>query len=75
MAKKSRVRYNITLPAKFDSILESLSKSEGEPKGEIIRRALALYDYVRKETSDNKNKLLIEDAATKKAREIVFTGV
>jgi hypothetical protein len=73
MAKKLRVRYNITLPAKFESILETLSKMDGEPKGEIIRRALALYDYVRKETSGNKHKLLLEDGATKKAREIVFT--
>lgn len=75
MAKKMRVRYNITLPAKFDSILDSLSKLDGEPKGEIIRRALALYDYLRKETKDNKHKLIIEDEGNKKAREIVFTGV
>jgi len=42
-------------------------------KGEVIRRALALYDYIQKEAISKKARLIISDEANNREKEIVFT--
>jgi len=42
-------------------------------KGEVIRRALALYDYIQKEAISKTARLIISDEANNREKEIVFT--
>jgi len=70
----AKVRYNITLPGKFEGILDSLSDQENISKAEVIRKALVLYDYLFREAIQKNNKIVIRDTTSaKEEKEIVLT--
>ena len=66
-----KVRYTVALPRKFDKIIDDLSDQAGATKGEIIRRAVALYDYIHKQV-DQGSTVILKDANDHE-KEIVFT--
>ena len=67
----NKVRYNVTLPKKMDTILENISDQDDVSKGEVIRRALAIYDYLLK-AKDADKKIVLRDDKANEETEIVF---
>jgi hypothetical protein len=65
-------RLTVEFPDKINDMLGELSAKEGTTKVGIIRRALALYDYVQKEAFDKQNRLSIRDKDGKVVTDIVM---
>ena len=51
---------------KMNQLLEELAAEKGTTKTEIIRRALAMYRYLDKETSDGTKRVSVTSAKTDK---------
>ena len=68
----AKVRYNITLPSKFEVILDSISDHENISKAEVIRKALVLYDYLFREAIQQNNRIVIQNRTDEKEKEVVF---
>ena len=49
-------RFSVEFPDKANEVLEKLSKTEQISKQEVIRRALALYNYIRDQGVDGSEK-------------------
>ena len=54
-------RFTLTLPNRVEEAMTRMAKEEGISKAEVFRRALALYGYIQKETSDTKKEVAITD--------------
>ncbi len=65
-------RMTVNLPDPVNSLLEELADRQGTTKTEILRRALALYDYVEDETADDKLRLALIDKQDHPKKEIVL---
>lgn len=52
-------KYSIELNKEFDNLLNQISERKGLTKAEIIRRAVASYDFLDKELSSTQDKKLI----------------
>ena len=52
-------KYSIELNKEFDNLLNQISERKGLTKAEIIRRAVASYDFLDKELSSAQDKKLI----------------
>lgn len=66
-------RLTVQFPDQTTEILDELSSREQVSKTEILRRAIALYRYLEKETRDGKQKVTIADENNKVLKEIVIT--
>jgi predicted transcriptional regulator len=66
-------RMTIEFPDKVNDILTELSSKEQVSKVEILRRALALYNYVQKEAVDKKKKVSITDDDDTILKDIIFS--
>jgi len=67
-------RLTIEFNNKVNEILEDLAEKDGTTKVEVLRRALALYNYVHTEAIDQKRKLSITDEEDKIIKDIVFSS-
>lgn len=65
-------RLTIEFPDQISEILTSLAKKDQTTKVDVIRRALALYNYVHREAVDKKLKLSITDDRDAILKDIVF---
>lgn len=65
-------RLTVEFPDRVNTMLEKLSVKEDTSKVEVLRRALALYDYVHTEAFDVGKKLTIVGAPTDPVKEIVL---
>ncbi len=65
-------RITIEFPEQVDKILRELAEKGDTSKVDVIRRALALYNYVNKEVKEKNLKLTIADEEDKILKEIVL---
>ena len=66
-------RLTVQFSEPTSKILDELSAQERVSKTEILRRAIALYRYLEKETRDEKRKIAIADEGGNVMKEIVFS--
>ncbi|MBM3237047.1 hypothetical protein FJZ31_12215 [Candidatus Poribacteria bacterium] len=66
-------RLTIEFPDKVNDILKELAKKDQTTKVDVLRRALALYNYVHKEAIEQDKKLSITDEEDKIIKDIVFS--
>lgn len=69
----AKITNTITYSSKLNKIMTDLALKEDISKAEVIRRALVLYSYLYKETSDNGKRIVITNSTGKKAKELVFS--
>lgn len=65
-------RITIEYSDQADAILRHLAKKGHTSKVDVIRRALALYNYVNKEVKEKNLKLAVANANDKVLKEIVL---
>lgn len=65
-------RLTVQFPPKVNQMLDRLSATDQTTKTDVIRRALALYDFVQNETNDGHHKLSITDDKDKVRTNIVL---
>ena len=65
-------RMTIEFPDQVDEILKELAKKGHTSKVDVIRRALALYNYVNKEVKEKDLKLSVTSDQDKILKEIVL---
>ncbi len=65
-------RITIEFPEQVDKILRELAEKGDTSKVDVIRRALALYNYVNKEVKEKDLKLTVADEDDKILKEIVL---
>ena len=65
-------RLTIEFPEQVNEVLKDLAKKDETTKVDVLRRALALYNYLHKEAIDKNLKLSITDEQDKVIKEIVF---
>jgi predicted transcriptional regulator len=66
------VRLTLEFSEDIDQLLRDLARAENIDKYEVIRRALALYQYLHKEATEEKHKLQIADKQGRVLENIVF---
>jgi len=66
-------RLTIEFPDKINDMLKELAKKDGTTKVDVLRRALALYNYVHREAITKEKKLSITDNEDKIIKDIVFS--
>ncbi len=65
-------RLTIEFPEQVNEVLKDLAKKDETTKVDVLRRALALYNFVHKEAIDKNLKLSITDDKDTILKEIVF---
>ncbi|MSS72639.1 MAG: hypothetical protein EXS64_14275 [Candidatus Latescibacteria bacterium] len=65
-------RLTIEFPEQANEVLKNLAKKDETTKVDVLRRALALYNFVHKEAIDKNLKLSITDDKDTILKEIVF---
>ena len=66
-------RYTIDFDDDFDKMLSGLVKStDATTKAEVIRRAVASYNYLKKQQREQHSKLRLVDDEDKPLQEIVL---
>ena len=65
-------RLSIEFPDKVNDILTQLARKDQTTKVDVLRRALALYNYVHREAADKKLKLSITDDQDTIVKDIIF---
>ncbi|MFO1350371.1 MAG: hypothetical protein U1F68_06700 [Gammaproteobacteria bacterium] len=66
-------RMTIEFSDKVNAILNELADKDDITKVEVMRRALALYNYVQKEAIDKDKKVSITDKDDTVLKDIVFS--
>jgi hypothetical protein len=66
-------RLTVQFPKATSDILEELSSEDQVSKTEVLRRALAVYRYLEKETRGGKRKVAITDENGKVIKELLIT--
>ncbi|MBC8236066.1 hypothetical protein H8E77_41500 [bacterium] len=66
-------RLTVEFPDKVNDILKELAKKDETTKVDVLRRALALYNYVHREAIDKDKKLSITDDEDEIIKDIVFS--
>ena len=72
MVKTMKVKYLIKLPKKFEHIIRHWAYVDNCSEGEVIRRAIVLYDYLHREIIDGENHLIIKDEETNTEKEVIL---
>jgi Arc/MetJ-type ribon-helix-helix transcriptional regulator len=65
-------RITIEFPEQIDKILKELAEKGETSKVDVLRRALALYNYVNKEVKEKDLKLAVADNEDKILKEIIL---
>jgi predicted transcriptional regulator len=65
-------RLTIEFPDKVNDILTELSEKDQTTKVDVLRRALALYDYIQKEVFQKEKQLSVRDKDGKVETNIVL---
>ena len=65
-------RMTIEFPDQINEILNQLAEKDQTTKADVLRRALALYNFVHKEAVDKNMKLSVTDDNDKILKDIVF---
>ena len=66
-------RMTIEVPDKLNALLEQIAKTDGLAKVDVIRRAIALYNFAHQQgVPEGKVKLSLTDKNDKVLKDIVF---
>ena len=65
-------RISVELSDKAEKIIDSLAKDERTSKADIVRRALALYNFVQSETKAAGRKLSLTNDRNEVEKDIVL---
>ncbi len=65
-------KLTVEFNAKMDEILTELATEKGTSKTEVLRRAVALYRYLTKESESGKKVLISDSTKEIKEKEIVL---
>ena len=65
-------RMTIEFPRQTNEMLKDLAEKGQTTKVDVIRRALALYNYVQREVKERDRRLLITGSDDEAIKEIVF---
>jgi len=65
-------RLTIEFPEQVDKLLKELAEKGDTSKVDVLRRALALYNYVNKEVKEKDLKLAVANDEDKILKEIVL---
>ena len=65
-------RMTIEFPQQTNEMLKDLAEKGQTSKVDVIRRALALFNYVQQEVKEKDRKLLITGSDDEAIKEIVF---
>jgi hypothetical protein len=67
-------RYTMDFGDKFDDLVAKLAQDKGITKAELIRRAVATYNYLTNETQDNKKglKVSLSDQENKVLKDVIL---
>ena len=65
-------RMTIEFPHQTNEMLKDLAEKGQTTKVDVLRRALALYNYVQREAKDKDRRLLITGSDDEAIKEIVF---
>ena len=65
-------RMTVEFPDEANEMLRDLAKKGQTSKVDVIRRALALYNYVQREVKEKDRRLLITGSDDEAIKEIVF---
>ena len=65
-------RYTFDVGEKVDKLLSELAEEEGLTKAEVIRRAVATYDYLKKETGKDKVKVSLSDHNNNVVKDVIL---
>ena len=69
---KDKIKYTIVFPSKIAHKIKILANIEQVSKPEILRRAISLYIYIRKEMQAGKQLFLVNENGEKTKIEILF---
>lgn len=67
-------RTTVTMSPKLEEMIDVLAKEESTSKTEIIRRAIAFYNYVYRETHEKKNKIVVT-SSTGEPQQVILVGI
>ncbi len=65
-------KLTVEFNAKMDEILTELATEKGTSKAEVLRRAVALYRYLTRESENGKRVLISDSTKEIKEKEIVL---
>lgn len=66
-------KYTVDFGEQLDKQLEQLAKTKGTTKAEVMRRAIASYDYLVRQVDESKGmKIAVSDRNDKVVKEIVL---
>ncbi len=65
-------RMTVEFPREANEMLKDLAEKGQTSKVDVIRRALALYNYVQREVKEKDRRLLITGSDDEAIKEIVF---
>ena len=66
--------YSVAFPEKIDEILEKLAKKQCTSKKEILKKAIALYEYLYQQAEKNEDKAIGigQPSSGKIEKELIF---
>ncbi|MGI4789778.1 MAG: hypothetical protein ACRYFS_13120 [Janthinobacterium lividum] len=65
-------QYSVNFADNFDQVLSVASKKQGTTKADIIRKAVASYVYLSKETADPNRKVSITDDQNRVIKDVML---
>lgn len=65
-------QYSVNFNDDFDKVLTEASKQQGATKADIIRKAVASYVYLNKETKNNGHKVSITDDKNQVIKDVML---
>lgn len=65
-------QYSVNFTDNFDKVLADASKAQGTTKADIIRKAVASYVYLNKETTGTDRKVSITDDKGKVIKDVML---
>ena len=65
-------QYSVNFDDSFDKVLTDASKQQGATKADIIRKAVATYVYLNKETTNTGRKVSITDDKDQVVKDVIL---
>ncbi len=65
-------QYSVNFSSDFDKALTDASKRQGSTKADIIRKAVASYIYLNKETANTDRKVSITDDKNRIIKDVML---
>jgi hypothetical protein len=63
------MRFTVDLGKLYDSKLTELSERDGTTKADVLKRAIAIYSYMRNKVDEEDHELYLRDKTTGQTKE------